>query len=113
VAAALLFGQENIFITMVIGVLFDQAVVYHKISGYVALITGILHTSAYFMVTGHDDGCVCNDERRLDREVSNIGVDQMIITIHKEETQQQVSPALALNLKQQALFPNKISSQQV
>jgi len=49
VAAALLFAQKNSYITMVLGIPFDRAVSYHKLAGYVAVITGIFHTAAYFL----------------------------------------------------------------
>ena len=54
VAAALLFGQKNSYITMVLGIPFDRAVTYHKISGYVAVITGLMHTASYFLVQEDD-----------------------------------------------------------
>ena len=53
VAAALLFGQKNSYITMVLGIPFDRAVAYHKISGYVAVFTGLMHTMSYYI--DHDN----------------------------------------------------------
>ena len=47
VVAALLFAQKNSYLTMILGVPFDRAVAYHKISGYVAVVTGILHALTY------------------------------------------------------------------
>lgn len=47
VAAALLFGQKNSYLTLVLGVPFERALFFHKLSGYIALVTGILHGLAY------------------------------------------------------------------
>ncbi|KAL7555583.1 hypothetical protein ACA910_016191 [Epithemia clementina (nom. ined.)] len=49
VFAALLFGQKNSYITMVLGVPFDRALMFHKISGYIAIIAGVLHGFAYLV----------------------------------------------------------------
>ena len=47
VLAALLFAQKNSYITFLLGIPFDRAVTYHKVSGYVAVVTGMLHGYTY------------------------------------------------------------------
>ena len=47
VFASLLFAQKNSYITFLVGIPFDRAVTYHKVSGYVAVITGLLHGLMY------------------------------------------------------------------
>ncbi|KAL7570213.1 hypothetical protein ACA910_020640 [Epithemia clementina (nom. ined.)] len=47
VVAALLFAQKNSYITMILGLPFDRAVLYHKLFGQMATFTGILHAITY------------------------------------------------------------------
>jgi predicted ferric reductase len=46
---ALAFAQRNSLLTLLLGIPVDRGLQFHKISGYVAFITGLLHACAYAM----------------------------------------------------------------
>ena len=46
--ATLMFSQRNSFITLFFGIPVDRGIIYHKIAGRVAGVTGILHTISYY-----------------------------------------------------------------
>jgi NADPH oxidase len=46
---ALVFAQRNSLVTLLLGIPFDRAIVYHKLSGRVGGVVGLLHTAAYFI----------------------------------------------------------------
>ena len=53
VFAALLLAQKNSYLTLLLGLPFYRAIPYHKLAGYLAVLTGLLHTWAHFQVNYH------------------------------------------------------------
>lgn len=54
--AAIVFGQKNSFFTLLLGMPFDRALFYHKVAGYTAFVSGLLHTWAFSYRTSADGG---------------------------------------------------------
>lgn len=48
--AAVVFGQKNSLLTLLLGIPFDRALFYHKAAGYNAFINGLLHTWSFAYV---------------------------------------------------------------
>ena len=74
VVAALLFAQKNSYLTMVLGIPFDRAVAYHKMSGYVTVITGIMHAVAYYLDDENhkDSNPTTTEEKGSGGQIGNI-----------------------------------------
>ena len=53
--AALLLAQKNSYLTLLLGLPFNRALLYHKLAGYLTVITGLLHAVAYFEVQKSSD----------------------------------------------------------
>jgi len=47
--AAMVLGQRNSLVTLLIGMPVDRAIFYHKLAGKLAGFTGLLHTAAFFV----------------------------------------------------------------
>jgi predicted ferric reductase len=61
--AAIVFSGKNSFVTLLLGMPFDRALFYHKVAGYTAFVSGLLHTWAFAYRTSADgDG----SQRALD-----------------------------------------------
>jgi ferric-chelate reductase len=53
---ALVFAQRNSYLTLVLGMAVDRGLEFHKISGYVAFLTGLFHTYSYCVDDHHQLG---------------------------------------------------------
>jgi FAD-binding domain/Ferric reductase like transmembrane component len=53
--ASFVFAQRNSLVTLAIGMPFDRGLFYHKLSGRVAGIAGVLHTAAFFIDPKYKD----------------------------------------------------------
>ena len=47
--SAMVLAQRNSFVTLLVGMPVDRAIVYHKLAGKLAGISGTLHTAAFFL----------------------------------------------------------------
>lgn len=50
VVITLVLGQKNSYVTLVLGIPCDRALIFHKMAGYTAFVTGLMHGIAFFYV---------------------------------------------------------------